>query len=103
MAKRRNAIRYGGNIPVMYFKEGEMFVWYSPVLDLSTCGATFEEAQKNFREALQIFFQECIKQGTLEKALESYGWQKSGSGRPTWQPPLLVGSDSIPVPIPARN
>ena len=90
MRKRQKMIEYGGKIPVMYFKEGDMFVWYSPVLDLSTCGTTFKEAEKNFREALHLFFQECIKRGTLEKALELYGWQKSASRHPTWQPSSLL-------------
>ena len=103
MRKHRKLVEYGGQIPIMYFKEGGMFIWYSPVLDLSTCGLTFEEAEKNFQEALQIFFQECLKHGTLEEALASYGWQKSRSAHPTWQPPLLVGSDSMSVPVSARN
>ena len=103
MSKQHQIVRGEGKIPVMYMKEGEMFVWYSPVLDLSTCGPTFEEAGKNFQEALAIFFQECLDHGTLDAALESYGWKKSSKAHSQWQPPLLVGQDSVSVHVPSAN
>ena len=98
MSKARHTVAYGGQIPVLSMKEGGMFVFYSPVLDLSTCGPTFAAARRNFTEALKIFFEECLRHGTLDRALASYGWHKS-STRPTqWQPPVLIGHDSLPVP-----
>ena len=39
---------------------------YTPALDLSTSGTTLEEAKKNFTEAVEIFFDEIVKMGTLE-------------------------------------
>ena len=78
-----------------------MFIVYSPALDLSTCAPTFDEAKKNFDQAVDIFFAECVKRGTLHKALESLGWQKSDSR--AWQPPVLVGQESLPVMVPSAN
>ena len=69
-----------GNVPVLFLKENEMFVAYSPALELSTCGKTFEEAQKNFEEALLIFFEECIKDNTLKEILPSPGWKEKKNG-----------------------
>ncbi len=66
-----------GNIPVQFFKEGEMFIAYSSAIDLSTCGETFDEANDNFLEAFKAYMAECILRGTLDKALESYGWKKT--------------------------
>lgn len=62
-----------GQILVLYLKEGETFVAFSPVLDLSSCGRTFEEADKNFGEALHLFFSECMRRDTLEKTLIECG------------------------------
>lgn len=42
-------------LPVSILKEGKSFIAYTPALDLSTSGNTFEDAQKNFNEAV-IFF-----------------------------------------------
>jgi len=101
LTKTQRGVQYAGRIPVLYFKEGPMFVWYSPAFDLSSCGPTFEEAKRNFHEALQIFFEECVKRGTLEHALESLGWQKSATRRAAqWRPPVLIGQDSLPVGVP---
>ncbi|MGA1796695.1 MAG: type II toxin-antitoxin system HicB family antitoxin [bacterium] len=94
--KNKMPIKIKGKIPVSFFKEGRMFVAYSIVLDLSTCGETFEEAKKNFMEALNIFFEECIKMGTLVEVLESYGWEKIGK---SWQPPAYIGHEDLPIPL----
>ncbi len=79
-----------------------MFVAYSPVLDLTTCGETFEEAKKNFAEAVDIFFAECIKHNTLDKALQACGWQIKPKSHPAqWQPPAVIGEMQMPIHIPA--
>jgi len=62
-----------GTVPLCFMKEKKSFIAFSPALDLSTCGRTFEEAKTNFTEALDIFFEECIKMGTLNDVLESCG------------------------------
>ena len=95
---RTTAIK-GAHIPVLFMKEGKMFVVYSPALDLSTCAPTFDEAKRNFSEATDLFFSECIKHKTLDRALESLGWQRSGLE--PWQPPLVVGDETLPVSVPA--
>jgi len=103
MSKPHRVVGYEANIPVLFFKEGETFISYSPALDLSTCGATFEAAKRHFQEALDIFFQESFKHGTLDDALESYGWKRSHKDHSQWQPPVLVGQDSISVSVPSAN
>jgi len=67
-------VRVKGSVPIEFFKEGKMFVIYCPVLDLSTCGETFEEAQSNFADAYKLFLTECLERGTLAKVLKSLGW-----------------------------
>jgi predicted RNase H-like HicB family nuclease len=37
------------------FKEGDTYVAYVPALDVSSCGATDEEARRNIRDAVRGF------------------------------------------------
>ena len=74
-------------IPISIFKEDKRFVAYSHVLDLSSSGKTAKEAERRYAEAVQLFFDEIIKQGTLKQVLSELGWRKV---RNAWQPPELV-------------
>jgi len=88
-------------LPVLFIKEGNMFVAYCPVLDLSTAAPSFDEVNKNFGEAVDIFFQECLKHKTLDRALESLGWARSNAHSHDWHPPVIVGQDRLTVTVPA--
>jgi predicted RNase H-like HicB family nuclease len=66
-------VKIKGTIPLCFMREKDSFIAFTPALDLSTCGRTFEEAKKNFAEALEIFFEECFSMGTLKEVLESRG------------------------------
>lgn len=76
-------------------KRKNNFIAYAPALSLSTCGHTFEEAKKNFAEAVNIFFEECLEHDTLEKALEQCGWTQGKE----WTPPAVVGQIDMPVEV----
>ena len=77
-------------------REKDSFIAFTPALDLSTCGRTLEEAKKNFAEALVIFFEECLRMGTLNDVLESCGWVKSRKNG--WEPPAYIGEDRVEIP-----
>jgi len=85
-------LEYPVQIPVNFFREGDQFVAHCPVLDLSTSGRTFEQAQERFTEAVEMLFRDLIDRGTLDEVLESYGWHKVGTPDPRWVPPQLVRS-----------
>ena len=55
------------------FKEGKMYVAYVPELDLSSCGATDEEARRNIRDAVRGFLETSTEMGTLAEILEEAG------------------------------
>jgi predicted RNase H-like HicB family nuclease len=55
------------------FKEGETYVAYVPELDLSSCGATDEEARRNIRDAVRGFLETSTEMGTLAEILEEAG------------------------------
>jgi len=85
------------SVPVTFFREGKSFVAYSPVLDLSTSGRSFAQAQKRFLEAVQIFFEETSEKGMLDQVLANLGWTKI---RSQWRPPFFVSHRSERVKVP---
>jgi predicted RNase H-like HicB family nuclease len=87
-------------LPVSIFKEGDSFVAYTPALDLSTMGETFDKVQENFKEAVEIFFEEVMERGTLDEVLTGYGWTKVGT---QFEPPVQISSEPIKVSIPLNN
>jgi len=56
---------------VHIFKEGETYVAYVPALDVSTCGATDDEARRNVRDAVRGFLATAADMGTLDEILRS--------------------------------
>lgn len=75
------------SIPVSFLKEGNIFIAYTPALDLSTSGKTFEEARVHFEEAVNLFFEEIVEKGTLEEVLLDLGWKRKDDN---FVPPLAV-------------
>lgn len=91
-------IQFG--LPVSILKEGDSFVAYTPALDLSTSGVSFEDAQKNFIEAVNIFFEELIAMGTINEVLAELGWQKDND---QFIPPIVVSNQTEKFSIPFSN
>ena len=91
---------FQASLPITFLREGDQYVAYTPALDLSTSGSTFEQAKRRFGEIVQIFFQECFFNGTLDSVLSDLGWTKEKS---SWNPPLVVAQNTeiFNIPIPA--
>jgi hypothetical protein len=64
------------DIPMIFMKEGDAFVCFSPALDLYEHGDSYEDCLDAFGRKLKIFFAELLKMGTLEKVLLDCGWTK---------------------------
>lgn len=88
------------NLPVSILKEGDSFVAYTPALDLSTAGKTLEEAQRNFEEAVNIFFEELMELGTINDVLTELGWEKQNN---ELVPPVVVSNTTENFSIPQSN
>lgn len=86
------------SLPVIVMKEATGFVAYSPALDLSTVGETFDKAKAMFEEAVGIFFEEIVEKGTVDQALEELGWQKVNR---KYMPPVIVGQQTESFNVPA--
>ena len=90
-------VTFPANIPVSFFKEGDAYIAYCPILDLSTSASTFEKVKERFSEVIEVFFEELVDMGTLDEVLANLGWTKV---RQRWTPPFSVGHDLQSVAIP---
>lgn len=96
MAKVKNI---EAKIPVLFFKEGEKVIAYSPAFDLSSCGDTEEKARNRFIEAVAIFLGEIARMGTLNEVLEECGWSIVPE-KHAWYPPVYkTTEEAISIPI----
>lgn len=95
MKKMTNLSQF--SLPISIIKEGRYYVAYSPALDLSTSGKTFEEVKRRFEEVVEIFFEELLEKGTLNKVLSELGWQKVDR---EWYPPVVVANETESFNIP---
>ena len=84
-------------LPVSILREGDSYIAYTPALDLSTVGDSFEEAKKRFEEAVEIFFEEISEKGTLEDVLVELGWEKHDN---KLIPPVVVAHQTEQFSIP---
>jgi hypothetical protein len=55
------------------FKEGDAYIAYVPALDVSSCGATDDEARRNIRDAVRGFLSASADIGTLDEILREAG------------------------------
>jgi hypothetical protein len=86
-------------LPVSFLREGKKFIAYTPALDLSTSGDSYEEVKRRFGEIVNIFFAELIKKDTLNEVLRSLGWRRVQA---KWQPPVVIAQESQTVRVPTR-
>lgn len=77
------------SVPVFITKEGDSFVAYCPVLELSSYGDSIKDAKESFEDAIDIFLQETSRKGTLEKMLLSFGWVLRRLPNPLYEPPSI--------------
>ena len=70
-------------ILVQLIEDGDYITAYAPSLEVSSYAKTKKEAKKRFHEALDIFLDYTIKNGTLEKVLLDLGWTLRKKPTPT--------------------
>ena len=73
-----------------------MYVAYVPALDVSSRGATDEEARKNIRGAVRGFLTASAHQGTLDEILQEAGYEREGE---QWRAPEFVAVDRLTMSL----
>jgi len=81
---------------VHIFKEGDTYVAYVPALDVSSCGASDEEARQNIRDAVRGFLAASADLGTLDEVLQESGYEREGG---EWHAPEFVSVDRLTTSI----
>lgn len=62
-------------VPFVVFKSPSDSKWYiatCPVLDIATQGASYEEAVKNIKEAIELYFEDIDTEKLSQESLESF-------------------------------
>jgi hypothetical protein len=67
-----------------------------PALDVSSCGASDEEARLNIRDAVRGFLAASEGLGTLDEILQEAGYAQDGDG---WRAPEFVSIDRLTTTI----
>ena len=57
------------NFTAQIWQEGNMYVAFTPELDISSCGKTPLGARKNLQEAVGILLEETEKMGIISQVL----------------------------------
>lgn len=74
------------------WKEGNIYISYVSQLDLSSCGNTVDEAKKNIKEAVELFFEETQKMGTYQNILKEAGFS---SHNKEWKAPEIISFEKM--------
>jgi len=82
---------------VHFIKHNDGIIAYAPALDLSTIGKTIKKAQRMIHEAVNLFLEDLIDRGTLDKVLSDLGWVYR---RSSWLPPQPIKEKAISLKIP---
>ena len=75
-------------LEINLIEDGDYIVAYCPSLELSSFGKSDTEAKESFDEALKIFMEYCIENGTLEKNLLNLGWSLRKLPTVKYEPPI---------------
>jgi predicted RNase H-like HicB family nuclease len=78
------------------FKDAGTYVAYVPELDVSSCGATNDDARKNIKDAVQGFLETSADMGTLHEILEEAGYVRKGE---SWKAPEFVALDRVTASV----
>jgi predicted RNase H-like HicB family nuclease len=87
LTKDKNMVEM--QLSLLVYKQGDYFVAYCPSLELSSYGDSVEDAKTGFDDAMNIYLEHCLKNGTLVADLVKHGWNVEKN--PTkLEPPLQI-------------
>lgn len=69
------------NLEVLLFKEDDVYIAYSPALDISAFGKTEEDAKKEFDNNMRSYITYCMNKKTLFQDLRAHGWTVKSRNR----------------------
>lgn len=81
------------------FREGDQYVAICPELNVSSFGDSKGEALRSLQEAVNLFFEECQRLGTLKQVLEEAGFSHTSAPAHQWLPPQPVGVEQLSLSV----
>ncbi len=102
-----------GHLPIALFEEAgnagrKNWIARCPVLGLSSQGDTKEEAEEAAKEAIDMFIEDIVSRGTVDRVLvDELGWQRMEAnavpkgGATGFFQPHPVETRDLPIHIPA--
>ena len=67
-------LRIDIQIGIVTYLEDNVYIVFSPELDLSGYDTTLEDAHKSFKIVIDEYFKHTIEEGTLIQDLKKHGW-----------------------------
>lgn len=71
---KHNNSKINIRLEILLFTEDNVFIAYSPALDVSACGNSEEEAKDEFGKVVQEHFTYCLNKKTIFDDLCAHGW-----------------------------
>jgi predicted RNase H-like HicB family nuclease len=61
-------------------REGKRWACGCPALDVWSQGSSVDDAKRSLHEAVELWFEDCLARGVLERALQEVGFRPAPSG-----------------------
>lgn len=94
---RSGSVGFDISLLVHVWKEGGAYVAHAPELDVSSCGASADQARVRLREALGLFLEEAARRGTLRDILAETGFEKHGK---TYRARRILAREKVTLAVP---
>ncbi len=69
------------NLEILLFKDSDVYIAYSPALDISAFGDTEESAKDEFGKTMKAHLEYCLNKRTLFDDLRAHGWKVKSKKR----------------------
>ena len=69
------------NLEVLIFMEDNVYIAYSPALDISAFGETEDQAKEEFGNNMRSYITYCMNKKTLLQDLKAHGWTVKSKNR----------------------
>lgn len=69
------------NLEILLFQDGDVYIAYSPALDISAFGDTEESAKDEFGKTMKAYLEYCLNKKTLLADLKAHGWKVKSKTR----------------------
>lgn len=74
MQPNQNSVSLSVSLQVQLRQEDDVWVAWCPAIDVASQADSPAEAESALREAIELWFDDCLERGVLQQALEEVGF-----------------------------